>query len=189
MEPVDLVVECTAIVERLGLAYLVTGSIASIYYGEPRLTNDVDIVLALPVEQVPAFCASFPQPPYYLSEEAVRDAVVRCTQFNVIHAEAGLKADFMVPEDSSFNRKRFTRRARVQIAAQTSVMMAAPEDVIIKKLEYFREGGSDKHLRDIVGILRLCPQPIDTAYIFEWVDRLGLLAEWKEVQARAGIER
>ncbi|MCG3130572.1 MAG: hypothetical protein FLDDKLPJ_01337 [Phycisphaerae bacterium] len=188
MDPVDLVAECAGIMERLGIPYLVTGSIASIYFGEPRLTNDVDIVLALTPGKIAPFCASFPQPPYYVSDEAVRDAVARHAQFNVIHSEAGLKADFMIAADSEFNRSRFARRSKVQIGPQASVMMASPEDVIIKKLEYFRERGSDKRLRDIVGILKLCPQPIDTAYILEWVDRLGLRAEWKRVRTRAGME-
>lgn len=127
----------------------------------------MDIVLVLTRGKVRAFCSSFPQPPYYVSEDAVRDAVDRQAQFNVIHSEAGLKADFMIAGDSEFNRSRFSRRSKVQIGPTVSVMMASPEDVIIKKLEYFREGGSDKHVRDIVGIVRLAQAPVDFRYIGE----------------------
>ena len=92
----------------------------------------------------------------------------------------------MIAADDEFDRSRFARHRRLEIAPASQVRFAAPEDVILRKLEYYREGGSDKHLRDIRGILQLMRDSIDRAYLEQWVDRLGVRAEWHE--ACAAIE-
>src|SRR4051812_49875741 len=97
MEPSELLQRIVAILERLGLRYFVTGSMATIFFGEPRFTNDIDIVVDLPVNRIAEFCAAFPAPEFYLSEETVHRAVSRRGQFNIIHPASGLKVDVMVP--------------------------------------------------------------------------------------------
>ena len=105
------------VLDGLALRYFVTGSVAAIYYGEPRFTNDIDIVVDLPAERIPELCAAFPAKDFYISEEAVRRAVGRRGTFNVLHPAFGLKIDFMVPADTVFNRQRFDRvRPRVRPA-------------------------------------------------------------------------
>jgi hypothetical protein len=76
MEPFDLLRLLVATLDGLGIEYLVTGSMATIAYGEPRLTNDLDVVIALSMERVEAFCAAFPGEDFYLSRDAVRRAVM-----------------------------------------------------------------------------------------------------------------
>lgn len=170
--------------ERLGLSYLVTGSMAAVLYGEPRFTNDIDLVVVLSAEQIEEFCRSFPQPEFYLSPESVRRAVDRKSQFNIIHPTSGLKLDVMIPAETSFNRSRFERARRIRIMPDLDVSFAAPEDVIIKKMEYYREGASEKHLRDITGILKVSAGQVDRDYIADWAVRLGLEEIWLALARR-----
>lgn len=186
MEPSELLRRVIEVLERMGLRYFVTGSMATIFFGEPRFTNDIDIVVDLPAGRIPEFCAAFPAPDFYLSEETVRRAVSRRGQFNVIHPSSGLKVDVMVPADSPFNRSRFSRVGRVRPAPDFDATFSSAEDVILKKMEAYREGGSEKHLRDIAGVLKISGAHLDHGYIAEWADRLGVADVWKEILKRAG---
>lgn len=186
MEQSEFLKTLSETMERLALPYLITGSIASAAYGEPRFTNDVDVVVKLDPVRVGLFCAAFPPPDYYVSLDAARDAVNTRFQFNILHLISGMKIDVIVATDSEFDRLRFTRARRVQLGSNFSSMLASPEDVIIKKLEYFQLGGSEKHLRDIVGILKVQADAIDPDYLAEWIARLNLNAEWKLVTDRFG---
>src|SRR5215217_2901841 len=173
MEQFDLLHYVVGVLERIGLRYFVTGSMATIFFGEPRFTNDIDIVVDLPSDRIPELCAAFPAPEFYLSEEAVRRAVSRRGQFNIIHPSSGLKVDVMVPADSPFNRSRFTRTKKVKPAPDFDAVFSSAEDVILKKMESYREGGSEKHLRDIAGVLKISGERLDRDYIAEWADRMG----------------
>jgi len=185
MAPSELLRYCVDALERLRLRYFVTGSVATIYYGEPRFTNDIDVVVALPLQRVTQFCQAFPPPEFYLSEDAVREAIARTGQFNIIHPASGLKVDIMIPAVSPFNESRFARANRVKPAGDYEAYFAALEDVILKKLEYFREGGSEKHLRDIAGVLKISEGRVDLAYIATWAQRLGLTSIWEMVKSHA----
>jgi hypothetical protein len=109
MEHADLLGHACEVLDRLRLTYLVTGSTATIAYGEPRFTNDIDIVVDLPLDRVADFCAGFPADDFYLSLTAVADAVRSRHQFNVLHPASGLKIDFIVLTDSEFDRSRRQR--------------------------------------------------------------------------------
>lgn len=87
----------------------------------------------------------------------------------------------MVADESAFNGSRFGRTRQLKVAPDLAVSFASPEDVILKKLEYYREGGSDKHLGDIAGVLRVMGSEIDHRYITEWALRLGLSQLWRQV--------
>lgn len=171
--------------ERLELPYFVTGSVASTFYGEPRTTLDVDLGVAIPSARIGAFCAAFPHPEFYVEETAVRAAVETCGLFNIIAAAEGAKADINVLADTPFNRSRFSRARRATMPGGFGVMIASPEDVILKKLEYYREGGSDKHLRDAAGVLTISGEMIDRDYIGQWARRLGVEAHWRTVLDRS----
>src|SRR5207302_1243907 len=93
MEHVDLLRHVVGVLGRLGVPYFITGSTATIFFGEPRFTNDVDVVADLGMEHIPALLAAFPPDEYYLSDDAVRQAVARRFQFNIIHPTSGLKVD------------------------------------------------------------------------------------------------
>ena len=184
MEPSDLLAHACRVLESLGVAYLVTGSTATIAYGEPRFTNDIDIVLDLPLDRVADFCAGFPAPDFYVSPAAVAEAVRSQRQFNVVHPRAGLKIDFILLTDTPFDVSRRRRMRPLAVLPERTVCFASPEDVILKKLTYYQLGGSDKHLRDIAGVLRIQGAAIDRHYIQHWAERLGVGAEWIKVLAQ-----
>jgi hypothetical protein len=188
MEQSELLRYVTGVLEQLSLRYFVTGSVATIFFGEPRFTNDIDIVVDLPPSRIPDFCRAFPGDDFYVSEEAIRKAVFRKGQFNVIHPASGLKVDIMIPAENSFNRNRFARVKRLRPSSDYEAVFASPEDVILKKLEYHRQGGSEKHLRDIAGILKISREGIDFSYIDEWASQLGLREIWLKVRTAAELK-
>jgi hypothetical protein len=184
MEPADLLRHACDLMDRLQLTYLVTGSTATIAYGEPRFTNDIDILVDLPPDRVAAFCAGFPENQFYINPTAVADAVRSRHQFNVLHPASGLKIDFIVLSDSEFDRSRQGRARSLPVLTDRLVSFASPEDVIIKKMVYYQEGGSEKHLRDIAGVLRVQGDALDRGYIETWVGKLGLSAIWQTILDR-----
>lgn len=184
MEPSELLRFVVSVLERLDLPYFVTGSTVTIFYGEPRFTNDIDIVVDLPLNRVEEFCRQFPEDEFYVSIEAAKDAVGRRSMFNIIQPGSGLKVDVIVPVPSEFNRSRFARARRVKAGEDWDASFSSPEDAILKKMEFFREGGSDRHLRDIASVLRTSGDEIDTGYIEEWAVTLGLTDVWYAILDR-----
>jgi hypothetical protein len=184
--PRDLLLIAADVLDRLETSYFVSGSVASSIYGEYRSTLDVDIVIDLRLGKISDLAESFPDSEYYVSVPAIRQALEDASQFNVIHAPSGLKIDFMVPDIDAFTRLRFERARSIEIAPGRPVRVSAPEDVILKKLEYFKMGGSDKHLRDIASMIRVSGETFDRAYLERWADTLGVREEWDAVKARVG---
>jgi hypothetical protein len=170
--------------ETQGLAYMLVGSIASAAFGEPRLTHDIDIVVQLSAVEVDGLCRAFPDPEFYVSESAARQAVLSHGQFNVLHPTSGNKIDFMMARDDAWGRSQMARRVRQWILPDREGFIAAPEDVIIGKLWYFQVGGSEKHLRDIASMLRVSGDEIDIDYVDRWAKQLGLEAGWQAVLDR-----
>jgi hypothetical protein len=142
------------VLERLGIPYMVVGGFAATFYGEPRLTIDVDIVVDINPEHVSPLLAAFPIPDYYLSEESVRDSLHRRYPFNVIQPATGAKVDLVPLPGDAFTRVAFQRRQRlVYDEAGHSASFITAEDIVVAKLIAHCETGSDKHLRDARGVL------------------------------------
>ena len=174
-------VEVLKALERNGVPYMIAGSVGAMAYGQPRLTNDIDIVADLRPHQVETLLQAFPQELYYVpSAEFVRAAVTRRGMFNIIHAASGSKADIIILKDDEFARSEFARRTRIPFTAGWEAFAAAPEDVIVAKLRYYQRGRSEKHPRDVAGMLRVSGSRLDRDYIAGWVSRLGLEEGWKE---------
>jgi len=184
MGPYELLQQVITAFEELGIRYIVTGSVASMAYGEPRLTNDIDIVADIKIEQIKLLERYFPHEEFYFDRDMVHEAIIHKNQFNIIHPASGLKVDVILYKDTEFDRSRFSRCKRIQPTEKYQANFAAPEDVIIKKMEYYKEGGSDKHLRDITGILKVSDRDVDREYITAWAKRLGLMEILEAVVAR-----
>ena len=168
---------------RIGGRYIVSGSVASILYGEPRLTNDVDFVIFLRDADIARLQEVFPAPEFYLPpKEVIAAEIARPARglFNVIHTDTGFKADFYLAGRDELNAWGF-RHSRKMTYRGESITIAPPEYVILRKLEYFREGGSDKHLRDIRSMLAVSGDQLDHPALQEWIQRQGLAAEWARV--------
>jgi len=137
--------------QALGLRHMVSGSVAAIYYGEPRLTNDVDIIVFLRREDVLRVIAAFPPEDFYCPPHEVIEAERGRDQrghFNLIHHETGFKADIYLTGRDELHAWGFSHAVTADVDGDTLVF-APPEYVIVRKLQFFREGGSQKHLRDI----------------------------------------
>ena len=184
MELFELLRKVVSVFERLGIPYLVTGSVAAMAFGEPRLTNDIDIVAGIEEKHLRDFVTEFPSDEFYISEETIREAIHHQGQFNIIHPASGIKVDVIIKQDTPFDNSRFGRMHRIYPAESYQANFAAPEDVIIKKMEYYKAGGSEKHLRDIAGILKISGEMVDWDYITEWAKRLDLVAVWDAIRER-----
>jgi hypothetical protein len=167
------------------LRYVISGSVAAIFYGEPRLTHDVDFVVFLNEQDIRRMAEVFPIPAFYVPPLEVISAEVAREQrghFNLIHADTGFKADFYTTGRDELNAWAFRRKRQIQYEGET-IVLAPPEYVIIRKLEYYREGGSQKHVRDIRSMLAVSGNETDLAQIEEWVRARGLGPQWKEAQS------
>lgn len=166
--------------DDLGIEYFLVGSLATMYYGRARFTQDVDLVVRINARQVVRFENLFPLEEYYCPpREVLHDEVLRRGSFNLIHQESGIKVDVVLDKETEFYESEFARRRKLTIAPDLEVFIASPEDLILQKLAYFHEGRSEKHLDDIRGVL--VNIEIDEAYINEWVERLNLKVEWGKV--------
>jgi hypothetical protein len=186
MDQADLLRHVLAVLESQDVTYALVGSYASAVYGEPRFTHDIDIVVYLTADAAGRLCAAFPAPEFYVSQAAAREAVAFHGQFNVIHPASGNKIDFMMPRNDAWGRIQLTRRIRRPILPDRDGFVAAPEDVILGKLWYYDEGGSEKHLRDIAAMLQTSADSIDMKYVDQWALQLGYAEHWRMIVERVG---
>jgi hypothetical protein len=152
----ELLADLVRRLESRDLTYALVGSIATMSYGEPRATLDIDVVIALDGSDLDAMTGLFPPPEFYLSAEAARAAVQSKSQFNVIHPESGMKVDFFVAGDA-IEGFQIERRLRRAILPGVDAWCSPPEELIVKKLSYYQHGASDKHLRDSIDAPHLTP--------------------------------
>jgi hypothetical protein len=168
---------------RAGLRYVISGSVAAIFYGEPRLTHDVDFVLYLNANDIQKLVLAFPETEFYLPPLETIMAETARTQhghFNVIHRDTGFKADMYPTGRDELNAWAFRGKRHVEFEGET-IVLAPPEYVIVRKLEYYREGHADKHLRDISSMLAVSEEQLDRPLLNEWIHRRGLETEWRLV--------
>lgn len=148
MDQLDLLRLVVGTLERLEITYAIVGSFASGAWGEPRMTNDIDILVELDVFDVRNLCRSFDSTEFYVSVAAAEEAVERTSQFNLLHPASGNKVDFMIAGTSDWTRAQLDRSVIAPLLPDCRMRVARPEDVILGKLIYYREGGSEKHVRD-----------------------------------------
>lgn len=175
--------EITHRLEQAGINYCIVGGLASIAYGRPRLTLDADLVLAIHPGQVASLIAAFPADDFYLPPaEVLQTELHRDTRghFNIIHQHSALRADCYLPGRSELARWELEHRQRLSLGTGEA-WFAPPESVILHKLIFYREGGSEKHLEDIRGIL--IGTAVDRQIIADWVNQLGLAESWSAALA------
>jgi len=170
--------------EALQLPYCVTGSVAASVYGEPRLTADIDVVLLMRSADIPALRAAFPEAEYYIPpDQDIAAAIARGGMFNLVHHASQFKADIYLAARDPLHAWALTHRRRIDVLGD-GAWIAPPEYVVLRKLQYFREGGSDKHLRDIRYIV--AATPLDRAFLESHIARLGLEDAWRDFEGGAG---
>ena len=166
----------------LAVEYMVSGSVASIFYGEPRMTNDIDIVIFLKDEQLEPLAKAFSIPQFYCPPfEVIRTEQRRTHRghFNIIHIESGFKADIYLSGSDPLHQWAIARAKRITVES-VPVVLAPPEYVIIRKLQFYEEGLSDKHLRDIRAIMAVSASVINHAELHEQIEKYHLQATWEK---------
>jgi len=172
-------------INNLSITYMTTGAVASIIYGEPRLTNDIDLVIDLKPDDVEKFAAAFPIEEFYCPPpEVIKLEISRPLRghFNLIHHETGFRADIYASGQDELHLWGLKNRNVVNVE-NNEFWLAAVEYVILRKLEYYREGGSEKHLRDISGILALSSDQIDFKVLEERIKDMLLEKEWNAAKS------
>lgn len=168
--------------ERAGVPYMITGSVASSYHGEPRATRDLDIVIDPGPGGITRLVGELEAAGLYVDADAALRALDDRTQFNAIDATTGWKIDFLVRRDRPFSREEFDRRARANLLG-TPAWIASPEDTILAKLEWAGASGSEQQLRDVAAMLDIGAESLDVAYLDRWVTSLGLQGAWSRARA------
>lgn len=172
----DLIGLFVAPLEVSGVPYMVTGGVATVIYGDPRFTRDIDVVLDLRPEHVSRLSAAFEGDAYYVPPlEVLREEAARSPagHFNVIHRDTALRADVYLAGNDPLHRWAFERRLRLE-GGDTEVWVAPLEYVVLRKLQYYRASGSDRHLRDVAMMLRVSGELLDTDAMARWLTELEL---------------
>jgi hypothetical protein len=163
-----------------GIPFMLVGSVAASYHGHPRSTFDIDLVVDANEEALCGFVRTLGEG-YYVSEEAIRQAVQSRTAFNIIDEASGYKADLIVRKERPFSLMEFSRRMRVSVL-QSTMEMATPEDVILSKLEWSKHGASERQWTDALRVARTQGRRLDLAYLEKWATELGVTDLWKRIR-------
>jgi hypothetical protein len=168
----ELLIDCLVRLNREGLAYMVTGSMASNYWGIPRTTHDLDFVIQLPPAAVPRMVTAFAGE-FFIDEQAVRAAYRPPFQFNAIDQRSSLKVDFWLPANSAFEREMFGRRIQRKLF-ETLGWIATAEDIILHKLYWDKITPSERQRQDAAGVFAVQRELLDRDYLRRWASELGL---------------
>ena len=169
MNEIDIVRDISQRFEQARIAYMLTGSMAMNYYAQPRMTRDIDVVIAISPDDVGRVAALF-RPDYYVSEENIRESIAHESIFNLIHQESVIKVDCIIRKNSEYRRMEFGRRQKISVL-DFITFIVGKEDLIISKLSWAKESNSDVQLSDVRNLLAT---GYDDAYLRHWTRELGL---------------
>lgn len=165
---------------------MLTGSFASVYYGSPRSTQDIDIVIEATPAQLRGFVANLPVGEYYVEADAALEAHQRESLFNIIDKRTGWKIDLIIRKARAFSHEEFSRRQSANVQG-VPLYVASAEDIILAKLEWAKLAQSKRQIEDAAGILRIRGDSLDRPYLDKWIRDLGLAEEWNNAQETAKV--
>jgi energy-coupling factor transporter ATP-binding protein EcfA2 len=190
-DPISLALDIAVIFNDLCIPYLVGGSVASSLMGEPRATEDVDIVADLTIDKLILLLQAL-QPRFYVSEDAVRDAIRFKRSFNLIDNDSLGKVDIFVLKDNPFPQIEFQRRRSQLVRQNPDQMLVLPtsEDIILQKLVWYRmtKNESQRQWRDVLGVMKLQGDRLDLEYLQKWAEELSLSDLLETASTESGLE-
>lgn len=176
-EPIEVTLQVTAVLEELGVPYVIGGSLASTLHGMIRTTQDSDIITGMRPEHISSFVSSL-QNEFFIDEEMIADAIQHNSSFNIIHRATMFKVDIFIPRPRPFQQSQISRAQRHSFALENEISanFASAEDTILSKLEWYRMGGetSERQWRDVLGILKTRAGELDIEYLKKWAVNLGV---------------
>lgn len=176
-EPVEVTLKVTGVFEKLGVPYLIGGSLASTLHGMVRTTQDSDIIAEMRPEHLQPFVLAL-QDEFYIDEEMIAESIQHNSSFNIIHRETMFKVDVFIPRPRPFLQAQLARAQRQTFSFETNISakFASPEDTILSKLEWYRMGGevSDRQWRDILGVLKTRAGELDLEYLRKWATEINV---------------
>jgi hypothetical protein len=175
----DLLARTIEQLDRARVPYMVTGSFASAFHGEPRATRDLDIVIDPTTDGLARLVEGLLAEGWYVDRDVALGALRDRTQFNAIGPDA-TKVDFIVRKNRPFSQAEFARRQRVTLLGVEGDIVSV-EDLILAKLEWAAASGSERQLRDVAGMIAIGAGSIDRDYVSIWADRLGVMDVWGRV--------
>jgi len=171
------------VLEEAGVEYMLVGSVASSVHGEPRSTQDFDIVIEKSITALEQLLASLDPEVYYFDPSTARQAYRRSSQFNVLDMEQVWKFDIIFQRGDAWSRSAFSRRIEGEFSG-VKMTVLSPEDSILSKLQWAEKmGGSERQLRDVAGIVQVRSEDLDYDYLDEWLARLGVEDMWAQIGA------
>ena len=176
----------TSALGEAGIAYMLAGSFASAYYGAPRTTQDIDLVIASTAEQLRTFVQLLAKDAYYVDIDTALEARKRESLFNVVDMATGWKIDLIIRKSRPFSEEEFHRRQLINLQGRP-LFVASAEDVVISKLEWAKLAQSQRHIEDVAGILRMRWDSLDRPYLEKWIMELKIEAEWNDARRAAGL--
>jgi len=168
----ELLIDCLQRLNRVGIPYMLTGSMVSNFWGIPRSTHDLDFVIQLPEASIPALLAEF-ESDLMLDEESVRNAFKPPYQFNAIDLRSALKVDFWILQPQPFEQEMFNHRMRVKLFDEYAWICTA-EDVILHKLHWHSISPSDRQTGDAAGVVAVQGDKLDRPYLEKWAAEIGV---------------
>jgi len=191
----DVTLIVAAALDKLGISYLVGGSLASSLHGIPRSTHDADIVVDLKIEQVDALVSEL-EGAFHIDGDSARDAIRRRRMFNILHLETLFKVDLFIPDEGEYSAQQMARRQTLTVKREPTreLSLASAEDVVLHKLHWFKLGGgaSDRQWQDALAVIRVQSEKLDRSYLDQWASDLGvadLLARALEEADASGRDR
>lgn len=186
-EAFSATLQVTRLLEEMKVPYVIGGSVASTVHGLVRTTMDVDIIADLQAAHVEPFSNALSEQ-FYLDEASVRLAIAGKTSFNLIHLKTMVKVDIFLPKAREFDRQQLARRVaeRVHPESDDTLWILTPEDVILAKLDWFRQGGnvSERQWRDVLGVIKTQGGRLDRQYLLDGAAQLKM----SDLLARALLE-
>lgn len=187
-DAIDVALAVARAIESVGGSYFVGGSVASSFQGEPRATNDIDIVLELPLGRVGAFVAALGTN-FDVDVGMLRDALLHGRTCNIFYLPLLTKVDLFAVGPTPFDETEFSRRRSVTVRSSgEALVLKSPEDTVLRKLLWYHAGGevSDKQWRDVIEVLRVSGPSMDNTYLTAWANRLGLVTLLARARTDAG---